>query len=120
MRSTSKIRAIKTHFLGAVMVGWCVRRCRGEDHKGILWRVLDQHAHRNRGLDPFRTLARARNEARSSLPFFRTFAVLPFKQIQRHVHNHVLLSTDHASATQFHQDVHSFYAVLIGGRFAMA
>lgn len=102
------------------MVGWCVRRCRGEDHKGVLWHVLDQHARRSRGLDPFRTLARARDEARSSLPFCRTFAILPFEQIQRHVHNHVLLPTDHASATQFHQDVYSFYAVLMGGRFAVA
>lgn len=120
MRSTSKIRAINTHFLAADMVGWCVRRYRGEDHNGFLWHVLDQHARRSCGLEPFRTLARARDEARSSLPFFRPFAILPFEQIQRHVHNHVLLPTDHAAATQLDQDVHSFDAILLGGRFAMA
>lgn len=120
MRSTSKIRAITTHFLAADMVGWCVRGCRGENHQGILWRVLDQHARRSRGLDPFRTLARARDEARSSLPFCRTFAIPPFEQIQRHVHNHVLLPTDHAAVTQLDQDVYSFNAILMGGRFAVA
>ena len=121
MRSLSKFRPTYTHFLAADRVGRYVRSRRRDDDQGMLCRAQIQHAVRSgRILDPFPTTTRARDQARPSLAFCRTFAILPFEQIQRHVHNHVLLPTDHAAATQLDQDVYSFYAILLGCRFTMA